>query len=165
MSWFKPTSVLDRTFEVGIALKGLDGILEVAGGLLLLILKPGAIDAVTRFFTQHELSEDPHDFIATHILQYGQDLAHANKTFAVLFLLTHGLVKIVLVVGLLRNQRWAYPFAFVTLGLFIVYQLYKIALHPTAGMILLTIFDAFIVWLTWREYQKLPPKTQTATPQ
>ena len=39
------------------------------------------------------------------------------------------------------------------LGAFIAYQLYRIALDPTIGLILLTLFDAFVVWLTWREYQ------------
>lgn len=155
MAWFQPKSLLDKTFEIGILLKGADGVLEIIGALLLLFVSPQTIDAITKLLTQHELSEDPNDFVATHILQYGHELAAVSKTFAILYLLTHGLVKVVLVVGLLRNQRWAYPFAFVTLGLFIAYQLYKIVLQPTLGMILLTIFDVFIVWLTWREYQKL----------
>ncbi len=39
------------------------------------------------------------------------------------------------------------------LGAFIVYQLYRLYYEATLGLTLLTIFDAFIVWLTWREYQ------------
>jgi hypothetical protein len=40
----KPLSpALDTTFKVGLVLKGLDGILEVAGGILLLFLSPQAI--------------------------------------------------------------------------------------------------------------------------
>ena len=37
---FRPTSRLDRVFEVGILLKGLDGLLEIAGGILLFFIKP-----------------------------------------------------------------------------------------------------------------------------
>jgi uncharacterized membrane protein len=33
MSWFRPRDLLDQTFEIGIILKGLDGVLEVIGGL------------------------------------------------------------------------------------------------------------------------------------
>jgi uncharacterized membrane protein len=44
MPWFRPRDLLDQTFEVGIILKGLDGILEVLGGLLLLVLSPATID-------------------------------------------------------------------------------------------------------------------------
>jgi uncharacterized membrane protein len=38
--------------------------------------------------------------------------------------------------------------------LFIAYQLYRIVLNPTAGLIGLTVFDAVIVALTWREYHE-----------
>ena len=37
---------------------------------------------------------------------------------------------------------------------FIAYQLYRlIAVHFSVGLTALTVFDAFLVWLTWREYQ------------
>ena len=52
---------LDQAFLIGIILKGLDGLLELVGGLLLLVISPAAIDRVTRALTQHELSEDPRD--------------------------------------------------------------------------------------------------------
>jgi uncharacterized membrane protein len=52
---------LDKTFKIGLVLKGLDGILEVAGGILLLFLSPHAIEHIVRTLTAHELSEDPHD--------------------------------------------------------------------------------------------------------
>jgi uncharacterized membrane protein len=50
----------------------------------------------------------------------------------------------------------------VVLLAFIGYQLYRIALDPTAGLIGLTLFDAAIVALTCREYrqqrrQRRPP--------
>jgi uncharacterized membrane protein len=38
--------------------------------------------------------------------------------------------------------------------IFIGYQLYRIALDPSAGLIALTVFDAVIVTLTWREYRR-----------
>jgi len=56
VNWFKHGDLLDRTFAVGIILKGLDGVLEVLGGLLLLVLSPATIDQLTRVLTQHELS-------------------------------------------------------------------------------------------------------------
>jgi uncharacterized membrane protein len=39
------------------------------------------------------------------------------------------------------------------LGAFIAYQLYRLAYRMTVGLSLLTVFDAFVVWLTWREYK------------
>jgi uncharacterized membrane protein len=69
MPLFRPRDLLDQTFEVGILLKGLDGVLEVIGGLLLLVVSPATIDRVVTSLTQHELSEDPHDLLATHLLK------------------------------------------------------------------------------------------------
>ncbi len=152
--WFHPTSLLDRTFEIGILLKGLDGVIELAGAVLMLFVKPEHITRLADFLTRRELAENPNDFIAGRILQYAHELAGADKRFVMFFLFWHGMIKIILVGGLLRNKAWAYPFAFVTLGLFIIYQLYLIVTHITVGMVLLTLFDGFIVWLTWREYQK-----------
>jgi uncharacterized membrane protein len=154
MGWFRSRDLLDRTFEIGIILKGLDGLLELIGGALLLAVSPTTLNRVVRRLTQHELSEDPHDVIATHLLRVSHGLTGSAVAFAAAYLLLHGIVKVVLVVALLRNKLWAYPWMIASLLAFIGYQLYRIALDPTLGLIALTIFDAVIVWLTWREYRK-----------
>jgi uncharacterized membrane protein len=81
-------------------------------------------------------------------------------------------VKVVLVVALLLNKLWAYPCLIVVLLVFICYQLYRIVLDPTAGLVALTLFDAVIVALTWREYRRLrrvppdlPSPVDSAPPQ
>ena len=56
--------------------------------------------------------------------------------------------------ALLKNQRWAYPWTIGFLGVFIVYQLYRLSFQPSVGLTVLTIFDAAIAWLTYREYRK-----------
>jgi uncharacterized membrane protein len=91
---FKPKDWLDRLFEIGIVLKGLNGLAELLGGILL--------------------------------------------------------------------QLWAYPCMITVLLIFIGYQLYRIVLQPSLGLALLTVFDALIVALTWREYRRqrrTPPKS------
>jgi len=142
---------LDTTFNVALIFKGADGVLELVGGVLLLIIAPDAIDRFARWLTQHELSQDPHDFFARHLLHMTGNLRH-TQVFGALYLLTHGLAKIIVVVGLWRRARWAYPVAFVFLGGFAIYQIYRMTYAPTIGLALLTVFDLFILWLTWREY-------------
>ena len=154
MSWFRPRDLLDQTFEVGIILKGLDGVLEVLGGLLLLVLSPATIDQVVTSLTQHELSEDPNDFLATHLLKTAHGLTGAAVLFGAVYLLAHGMVKVILVAALLNSQLWAYPWTIAFLGVFIVYQLYRLSLNPSVGLTVLTIFDTFIAGLTYREYRK-----------
>jgi uncharacterized membrane protein len=153
---------LDDTFKISVTLKGLDGLLEIIGGTVLLFVKPSTLDQIARSLTQHELSEDPHDFIARHILHSAGHLTHGGTLFAAVYLLSHGIAKVVLVVALLRDQLWAYPAMIVLLGAFIVYQLYRLSYHATLGLTLLTIFDAFVVWLTWREYQSKHSKAAQA---
>jgi uncharacterized membrane protein len=154
MRWLRPQSLLDQTFQIGIILKGLDGVLEVIGGLLLLVVSPVTIDRVVTSLTQHELSQDPHDFLATHLLKTAHGLTGSAVLFGAVYLLSHGAVKIILVAALLNNQLWAYPWLIVFLGVFIVYQVYRLSFKPSVGLTLLTLFDAFVAWLTYREYRK-----------
>jgi uncharacterized membrane protein len=162
---FKPTDWLDRVFEIGIIAKGLDGVVELVGGLLLLFVNPGGIHHLAAVITQGELSEDPHDVIAHYILHTANGLTGSAIFFGAIYLLAHGAVKVVLVIALLLNKLWAYPCLIVVLLIFIGYQLYRIALDPSAGLIALTVFDAVIVTLTWREYrrQRLIPHDRSSS--
>jgi uncharacterized membrane protein len=143
----------DDTFKVSVTLKGIDGALEVVGGAVLLFVRPSTLDHIARSLTQHELSQDPHDYIARHILNSAGHLTHGSTLFAAVYLLSHGIAKVALVIELLRDRLWAYPAMIVLLGAFIAYQMYRLAYRVTIGLSLLTVFDAFVVWLTWREYR------------
>jgi uncharacterized membrane protein len=154
VNWFKSGDPLDRAFAVGIILKGLDGVLEVVGGLLLLVVSPVSIDQLARALTQHELSEDPHDFLATHLLHAAGSLSGSSLRFGAAYLLLHGVVKVLLVTALLRDKIWAYPWMIAFLIVFIVYQVYRMTFAFSIGLLGLTIFDLVVVWLTYREYAK-----------
>jgi uncharacterized membrane protein len=154
MNWFKSGDPLDRAFAVGIILKGLDGVLEIVGGILLLVVSPTTIDQLSRALTQHELSEDPHDFLATHLLHAAGSLTGSSLQFGAAYLLLHGLVKIVLVTALLRDKIWAYSWMIAFLVVFIVYQIYRMTFAFSVGLFGLTVFDIAVVWLTYREYGK-----------
>jgi uncharacterized membrane protein len=145
---------LHRMFEVGIILKGLDGLAELVGGLVLLLIAPTTINQLVLALTQHELSEDPHDLITSHLSSWGHALTGSSVLFGSLYLLAHGAVKVALVAALLRNKLWAYPWMIGVLTVFIGYQLYRLALTWSPGLALLTLFDAAVAWLTYREYQQ-----------
>jgi len=159
---FRHGDRLDQAFLVGIVLKGLDGVLEVLGGLLLLVVTPASIDRLVRFLTQHELSEDPHDFLANHLLHAAGGLTGATVRFGAVYLLLHGVVKIVLVTALLRNRLWAYPWTIAFLIAFIAYQAYRMVLTPSIGLAALTVFDAVVAWLTYREYLRQRARVRPA---
>jgi uncharacterized membrane protein len=145
-------SLLRGTFRTGITLKGLDGLLEAVGGVLLWFIKPEALGATLQNIFEHELSRDPHDFIAAHLLHVSQRFASSDPLFASIYLLSHGLVKAVLAVLLWMNKLWAYPLAIVIFSAFSVYQIYRYTHTHAFVLLVLTVFDVIIVYLTWEEY-------------
>lgn len=153
--------LLDRTFDISIILKGLDGLIEAIGGILLFVVSADSLNQLALRLTRAELSQDPNDFIAHRVLRLTADLHH-TKTFGAIYLLSHGATKIVLVAALLKQQRWAYPSMIAFLIAFIAYQAYRMGEAPSIALALLTVFDAFVVWLTWREWRSTAPPAAIA---
>jgi tRNA(Ile)-lysidine synthase len=155
--WFsksnKSVDLTDRAFRIGLYIKGIDGLFECLGGILLLLIKQSQLDALARTLTEGQLSRNPNDFIANHILKSVHALTGASLIFASLYLLSHGVVKLVLVVEVLREKLWAYvALIYVTAG-FVVYQLYRITLVKfSISLTLLTVFDLLIIYLAHKEY-------------
>jgi uncharacterized membrane protein len=152
--FFEPKTTLDKFFEVGVLLKAFDGLVEIVTGLILLFIRPELIVHWAKVLTDSELSEDPHDIIASHIVHWANGFTKGAAIFASLYLLSHGLIKVVLVFEVLRNRLWAYPALIIVTAAFVVYQLYSLIHKPTAGLILLTILDVAVIYLTAREYAK-----------
>ncbi len=144
----------EKVFTVSMWVKGLDGLVETVGGLLLLFSASSMVMTLARQLTSQELSEDPHDFIANFVLQAGHTLGEAHL-FGSLYLISHGLLKIVLVVYLLKKDTRVYPWAIGFLLLFAVYQLYLTVQHHSVSFLVLTIIDVFIVFMAWQEYRRL----------
>ncbi|MGH7238388.1 MAG: DUF2127 domain-containing protein, partial [Candidatus Saccharimonadales bacterium] len=90
--------------------------------------------------------------IATHLLHWAQNLTEAAAIFAGIYLLAHGIVKLVLVIVILRGHLWAYLLLITVTAIFVVYQFYRIAERATFGYIFLTVFDLAIIYLTVKEY-------------
>jgi len=148
-------SVLHAGFEVGILLKGIHAALEIIGGVLLIFVKPSTLNFWVRALTQNELIEDPHDFLANLIVGASGHYSLSSQHFGVAYLLSHGLVKIVLVLLLWRKKIWAYPLAAGILVLFIGYQVLRWTHTHSAFLVYLSLFDAVMIWLTLVEYRRL----------
>ena len=148
-------SKLHVAFEVGIILKGLNGLLELVGGALLLAFPPSAIEKFIVGLTNNELSKDPHDVIATHLRQAAHSLSANDQLFAAIYLLSHGVIKALLVYALLRGKLWAYPWAIGVFAAFGVYQIYRYFISQSGWLIALTVLDAIVILLTWFEWRRV----------
>jgi uncharacterized membrane protein len=144
-----------QLFTISVLLKGAHALIECIGGVALAVTSAAAITHLVDALTQEELVKDPNDFIATHLLRWADGFTVSAQRFYAFYLLSHGIVKLFLVVGLLRRQLWAYPVSIVVLGLFIAYQLYRFSYTHGLGLIALSILDVIVMGLIWHEYTLL----------
>jgi uncharacterized membrane protein len=144
---------IHRIFQVSVALKGLHALIEIAGGIALYLFSTAAIVGWINRLGHDQLVEDRHDWVANRLLEFSRTFSIQEHHFYAFYLLTHGIIKSVLVVGLLRERLWAYPASFAVFGAFIAYQLYRYSYTHDIGLIVLSIFDAFVIVLAWHEYR------------
>ena len=148
-------SPVQIAFEIGIFFKGLNGALEIVGGLVLFFLKPETTSRIILALTQYERSEDPNDIIASYLVRLAHDFSASSQVFVGVYLLSHGVIKVFLVESLFRGRLWAYPMAIVFFTLFIIYQMYRYYLLPSTGMVVLSVLDLIVIVLTCLEYRRL----------
>jgi uncharacterized membrane protein len=152
---------LDLVFRWGVVAKGVYGIGEVLAGVFLVVVSPSSIQNWADVLTQQRLSDDPDDPLSLGLVHLVNGLTSSALTFAAVYLFVHGLVKIGLLVAVVTHRYRAYPWAIGMLVAFIGYQSYELIVHYSLGLSLLTVFDAIIVALTWREYRG---RAATSTP-
>jgi uncharacterized membrane protein len=146
---------IHRLFVLSVGLKGFYALVEIASGIGLLVVTHAAIITFLNRFSTDEMMQDRHDWVASHVLQFAQGFSLETQHFYGLYLVTHGVVKLAVVIGLLREKLWAYPACFVVFTAFIAYQLYRYSYTHDIGLVLLSVLDAFVIALAWHEYRLL----------
>ncbi|MBI3545453.1 MAG: DUF2127 domain-containing protein [Gammaproteobacteria bacterium] len=146
---------LHLAFEITLILKGIFALLEILGGLLAYFITQQFLLGLVVIITQEELTEDPRDFVARYLLQSAQHFSISSQHFTSLYLLSHGVIKILLVAGLLREKLWFYPLAIAVFLFFILYQLFRFSVTHSPWLLAITLLDIIVIWLTWHEYRYL----------
>lgn len=129
----KRTDNLHGVFIASLILKGLNALIEIAASCVILLT--GALTGVFSIFF-HSIESSAH-----------------TQLFVAAYLFIHGVVKIFIVIGLFSRRHWAYAIAEIALFLFIAYQMYEYLMNGSAWLLGLSIFDTFLLWLTWREHR------------
>jgi uncharacterized membrane protein len=142
--------VLDRLFRLAVWIKGIDGLLEMSGGIALAFIDPKRLDQLATFLTQRELGGATGDRLAA--LLHG--LSSSGVLFDCLYLLGHGVAKIMLMIGLLKNLRWAYPTAEIFLLVFIGVEAYRLSVRYSLPLLAVLLLDSVILVLVWREQRQ-----------
>ena len=146
-------NTIRRIFRISLLIKAVDSAIEVASGVALYFISNALILRVVHALTRHELLGDPRDFIANFVLHAAEAFSVGQKKAAALYLLSHGAIKLFLVIMVLRERLWAYPIFMAALALLIVYQTYQISLGFSVSLTALTILDIVVLVLTCHEYR------------
>ena len=152
--------LLDKTnvhaaFRMSLVLKGAFALAEVAAGSLAYLVTPQFVLKLVQSITRTELTEDPRDYVANHLLHAAQGMSLSGQRFAAVYLLGHGVIKLWLIIGLWRGRLAYYPTAIGVFGLFIVYQVYRYSFTGSLLLLLITLVDVVVIWLVWMEYRNL----------
>ena len=126
--------------------------MELVVGLLLVFLSPIAINRVLSFLVQGELKEDPTDFFANLLVHTTRSAVESGGAASV-FLIVHGVVKLVLVGGLATNRLWSYPAAIVVFAGLTAFQLYQLSQQYSLFMGVVTILDVVVTLLVIVEFR------------
>ena len=145
-------------FMVSIFLKGFFAVLESLAGFTLLVSPRDNLTQFVHFMFHNRLVADPNDPFATFALHQLQEFDVTRHTFISIYLMLHGLVKVGVVAGLYSERLWAFPIGLTALGIFIIYQMQRYATTHAPLLLVISILDAFIMLLAWREYQALKKK-------
>ncbi len=152
---------IHQIFAVSVSLKGLHALFEIVTGVALYLTSTETIVGSLSRWSNREIALERHDWIATHLLRFAEGFSVEKHHFYAFYLLSHGIVKLVLVFGLLKEKLWAYPASFVIFGLFIAYQLYRYSFTHDFSLIVLSIFDLFVIALAVHEYRLLRKRLPT----
>lgn len=148
-------NILHKIFRISILLKGIDSLLEIIGGFLLFLVSPRLIDNFVKLVFQHELIQDPNDLIGNLLINLSSNLSVGTQIFGAIYLLSHGIIKLALIIGLWERKLWTYIAAEIVFTIFIIYQIYRVTFTHSFYLILLTFLDIIIIILTWWEYKQL----------
>lgn len=151
----------ERLFRLAMFVKGLDGAVELIGAIALLLVPAALVNRLVADVISRDLVGSPDGFLARHLVAGTAEFASGNRTFVILYLGLHGVVKLALVVALLRRWMPAYPVAAVVLTVLVAYELYRAVRTGSVLLPVLAAVDILIIILVIREYLLLRREVRT----
>jgi uncharacterized membrane protein len=144
---------IHTAFIVSVISKGVFAFVQMVLGATLLLM--GQTTEMFSVLVQSDLFDDPGDVLPG----WAQSLLHPTpeaQFFGGLYLLSHGIVKIFLVAGLLRNRLWAYPASMGVFTVFIIYQLFRYFFKThSPWLLVITVIDTVVIGLIYYEYRRI----------
>jgi len=145
---------LHTLFNAGIIIKAFDSIGEITLGLSFYFLSTPIINRIIIALFGDELTEQPRDAVWSFLLHNWSGISGNTQYVWAFIFLAHGITKIFLVIGLVKNKLWVFPIAAVAFGVFALYQTYEIIYFmPSLFLEILTVLDVLFIALIIHEYR------------
>ncbi len=152
----KRSSLAHRAYQATIAIKGLDGAIELVLGIIVAVVGSHRLYDFIIAITTPDLPDDPETHTA-HLIRHGAEgLAHASNLFVVTYLVLHGVLKLAIAINLLRERHnWIFPVASAVLAGFIAYMSYRLTMHWSEWLLAFALFDLLTLALVLNEWRNV----------
>ncbi len=150
-------------FEASLVFKGTLAALEALAGLGLLLAPNERILSFVDWLTRAQIAHDRTEPMTTWAADIAQNLSIQSQHFYAVYLLGHGVLKLVMVGMLARRTVWAYPIAICILVGFVIYQMHHWWVDGSSVLVVLSALDLFMAGLVLREWRMLR-RTNVAAP-
>ena len=155
--------VVYKVFFWSILLKGAISVFEVIAGSALFFIPSATIIGLALTV----LNYIPDSGIQNKLIQEVATYTSGTVIFVAFYLLSRGLIKVLLIGALLKNKVWAYPASLFVLFALVLYQIGQIYSHHSPIVIAITLFDIFVmyfIYLEWKIVEKhVAQKNSTVT--
>lgn len=139
-------------FRLSVWLKGVISFGEIVAGALALFVPLSFVSDLVRAASEGGIPGVPNALLAPYLAEILHFLSSGTQGLIAFYLISRGLIKLLLIIALLKNQLWAYPSSLLVLGAFVAYQAYEFFLTHSVLLVGLTLFDLVVMYFIWREY-------------
>ncbi len=140
----------DFFFRIGLIVKGVDSVFEVIGGVILLM--PMKLAKYILILATHELYRH-HQVLAGKLDNLAVDVSVKASVGAAIYLMVHGLAKVILITAIVREKRWGYIGLIAVLTLFTGLEVARGIMAKEIVTGVLGLFDLSVVVLIYKEYR------------
>lgn len=149
--WFDPT------YNITIALKSIDGLVEVGTGFVLLCM-PSMVHNLLTDIVGEASSQGGAvwSWVAHQVTTLNTSLSSYSLGLLILFLLTNGGIKLLLVYCLYKRFYRAYPYIIIVLTVMVAIQLIPLSRDPTSIVLwMMMLLDCAVIVMALEEYKNL----------
>jgi uncharacterized membrane protein len=149
-------SATDRFYFIAVAVKGVDGALQLVLGLVLSFVPSLAHTALEGAAARGRTGSAPlGQYISNYLEGLDGTLTHWGIGLVIAYLVAHGAIKVLLMICLILRLHKVYPAAITVLVAFLGLEIYLFAISPGVTLGLFIALDAVIIYLVIREYRQL----------